>query len=150
MNDRKSNLPSLVVSIFFIAVALITFYDTLSYGDIDSKVFPRTAATILLIGATISLILQLLNRLPTEEGITFNNWWKRVVLIGTMLVACSVMFYTGFLIASMIAFMGCMFAAKHAHWSIKKTAFNIIFGLIILVGFYALFQYGLDVPLNTF
>ena len=53
-NQQSSQLSigSFIASAFFIIAGIVTLYDTMSYSDIDSKVFPRAAAIVLIICAT--------------------------------------------------------------------------------------------------
>ena len=55
-SKSQGQFGSLLVSILFIVVGLITLYDTTSYSDRDSQVFPQTVAIILIITAGISLV----------------------------------------------------------------------------------------------
>ena len=60
MNSDEANqgsIGSFIVSAFFIIAGIVTLYDTMSYSDIDSMVFPRAAAIVLIICASISLVM---------------------------------------------------------------------------------------------
>ena len=56
----QGSVGSFIVSALFIIAGIVTLYDTMSYSDIDSKVFPRAAAIVLILCASISLILGLI------------------------------------------------------------------------------------------
>jgi len=144
--NNTSNIGSLIVSALFIIAGIVTLYDTFSYSDIDSKVFPRAAAIVLIICASISLIMGLL-RAPRHEGFGRGIWWRRVLLVVTMLLTCIAMPYLGFLFAGMIAFAGGLIAAMHDHWSARTMLLYWGSGALIMIGFYSLFRYALSVPL---
>ena len=149
MNNSQSNqgnIGSFIITALFIIAGIVTLYDSLSYTDIDSKVFPRAAAIVLIICATISLIIELLK--PTEsEGFGVGIWWRRVLLVVTMLLCCFAMPYIGFLLAGMIAFAGAMISAMHDQWTTKSLIVYWGSGLLIMVAFYSLFRFALQVPL---
>ena len=46
---QSSRLGSIVVATMLIIIGVITLYDTASYTDIDSKVFPQTSALALIL-----------------------------------------------------------------------------------------------------
>lgn len=143
--DNK-NIGTLIISGLFIIAGIITIYDTQSYGDLDSMVFPRAAAIVLIICATISLLIGLLK--PTEdEGFGTGIWWRRITLITTMLVCCFTMPYIGFLAAGVISFIGGLISAMHDNWSKRTMLIYGGSGALVMVGFYTLFRYALHVPL---
>ena len=145
-SNISKNIGSLTVSAIFIIAGLVTLYDTLSYSDIDSKVFPRAAAIVLVICASISLIMGLLKS-SSDEGFGRGIWWRRVLLVVTMLLTCIAMPYLGFLYAGMIAFAGGLIAAMHDRWSTKTLIIYWGSGALVMIGFYLLFRYALSVPL---
>ena len=148
MNAGKNQgyLGSLIVSALFIIAGLVTLYDTNSYSDVDSKVFPRAVAIILIICAVISLITTIVKS-SSEQGFGQGSWWRRIVLVITMLLACFAMPYVGFLAAGAIAFCGGLIAAMHDQWSMRIILLYGGIGAVIMVAFYSLFRYLLHVPL---
>lgn len=146
IDSSQGSIGSFIVSVFFIIVGIVALYDTMSYSDIDSKVFPRAAAIVLIICAGASLILGLIK--PTaEEGFGHGSWWRRILLVVTMLISCFAMPYLGFLAASAIAFIGGLVAAMHDDWTIKKLLIYWASGALIMIAFYVLFKIVLQVPL---
>ena len=148
-SDARKNqgyLGSLLISALFIIAGLVTLYDTTNYSDVDSKVFPRAVAIILILCATISFISTLLKS-SNEQGFGQGIWWRRILLIITMLLACFAMPYVGFLAAGAIAFCGGLITAMHDQWSSRTLFLYGSIGLIIMIVFYTLFRYLLHVPL---
>ncbi len=142
----QGSIGSFIVSAFFIIAGIVTLYDTMSYSDIDSKAFPRAAAIVLIICASVSLIYGLIK--PTaEEGFGQGSWWRRILLVLTMLTSCVAMPYLGFLGASTIAFAGGLISAMHDQWTTKRLLLYWGSGALIMIAFYVLFKMILQVPL---
>ncbi len=137
---------SLIISAFFVLAGLVTLYDTLSYTDRDSQVFPQTVAIILIICASVSFVVRFIK--PTDNG-GFGEgiWWRRVLLILTMLATCFLMPVIGFLPAGVVAFAGGLIAAMHDRWTLSNILLYWGSGAIIMVVFYTLFKFALHVPL---
>ena len=143
---EKRGIGSFIVSAFFIVAGIVTIIDTMSYSDIDSKVFPRAAAIVLIVCASVSLIYGSIK--PTEEeGFGHGTWWRRILLVITMLISCAAMPYLGFLGAAAIAFIGGLIAAMHDQWTAKKLLVYWGSGALVMISFYVLFKMVLQVPL---
>ena len=142
----EGQLGSLIISAMFVLLGVVTLYDTLSYTDRDSKVFPQTVAIILIVCATVSFVIRFIK--PSDEG-GFGQgiWWRRVLLISTMVLTCLVMPIVGFLPAGVIAFAGGLIAAMHDRWSLSNVLLYWGSGGIVMVMFYTLFKFVLNVPL---
>lgn len=149
-NSQAEKVPghngSLLVSAFFIIAGLITLYDTTGYSDRDSQIFPQAVAIILIITAAISLVSQFLKPMH-QEGFGSGIWWRRCLLIASMLLTCLVMPIVGFLPAGAIAFGGGLIAAMHDRWTKSTLVLYWGSGAAIMVVFYSLFKFVLHVPL---
>ncbi len=145
-NTNQKDIGSLIVASFFIFVAVMTFYDTTQYSDLDSKVFPRACATVLLIFSVLTIVWEFMKP-SRSEGFGNGYWWRRIVLVLAMLIACMAMPYITFLPAGMIAFAGGLVAAMHDRWSRRTLLLYWGSGLVIIIAFYAIFHYVLHVPL---
>ena len=146
--SSKSNaqIGSLVITALFVIVGVITLYDTTSYTDRDSQVFPQTVAIVLIITAGLSLIIQFL-RPDDEAGFGTGIWWRRILMIVTMFLTCFAIPITGFLIAGTIAFTGGLITAMHDKWAAKTALLYFSSGAVILIAFFSLFKFILHVPL---
>ena len=144
--SRNGYTGSLIASLFFIFAGVVTLYDTTKYTDVDSKVFPQAVAIILIICSAIALVTTLMKK-SSEEGFGHGVWWRRVLLVITMLLTCFAMPYVGFLGASAIAFCGGLLAAMHESWSGKTAMLYGGIGIVVMTAFYLLFRYALHVPL---
>ena len=151
MNDLQHQHGSrdwgtLIVSGLFVLVGAVTLYDTSNYVDIDSIVFPRSVAIGLIVISIVTIIWMMVRpsaARPADDGV----WWRRVLLVTTMLAACGAMPYVGFVPAVAIAFIGGLIAAMHDRWTVKTAVVFALSGAIVVAGFYALFRYALHVPL---
>lgn len=142
----SGHVGSLIISALFVVVGIVTLYDTTGYSDRDSKVFPQTVAIILIITASLAFVVQFLKR-TEEPGFGMGSWWRRCLLIVALLLTCFAMPVVGFLPASVIAFSGGLIAAMHDRWTLRTVLLYWSAGAVIVVSFYALFKYGLYVPL---
>jgi hypothetical protein len=143
---NQHNIGSLIIAIVFVFVAVLTLYDTTHYSDIDSKVFPRACAIVLLIFSVITVICELIK--PSKvDGFGLGYWWRRVFLVTTMLMACLAMPYITFIPAGGIAFIGGLVAAMHDRWSARTLLLYWGSGAVIIVAFSSIFKYVLHVPL---
>ena len=145
-SKSQGQFGSLFISTLFIFIGLITLYDTTSYSDRDSQVFPQTVAIILIITAGTSLATRLLK--PSNEG-GFGEgiWWRRVLFISAMFITCFAMPIIGFLASGVIAFTSGLIAAMHDKWSFRTVLIYGCSGAIIMVSFFILFKFILFVPL---
>ena len=145
-SNPQGHIGSLVISALFVVAGAVTLYDTTGYSDRDSKVFPQTVAIILIITAALSFIAQFLKR-PEEDGFGAGSWWRRCLLVVTMLLTCVAMPIVGFLPAGVIAFAGGPIAAMHDRWTLRTVLLYWGAGAVIMIAFFTLFKYALHVPL---
>ncbi len=143
-NVKGSTIGSLLVAALLVAIGFITLYDSMSYSDVDSKVFPRAAAILLIITATISIIMTLLKPIA-DTGFGAGIWWRRILLVCSMLAACVIMPGYGFIAASAVAFVGALIAAMHEKWRVANMVIYSLSGAVVVGGFYALFKFVLNV-----
>lgn len=145
-SKSQGHIGSLLTSALFVLIGFVTIYDATSYTDRDSQVFPQTVAIILIITAAISFVTRFLQ--PTDDGgFGRGTWWRRVILVITMLLTCLAMPYVGFLAAGTIAFAGGLIAAMHDNWTAKTVLLYWGCGAVIMAAFFALFKFVLHVPL---
>lgn len=142
----QGNLGALLISALFVIAGGIVLYDTTTYADRDSQVFPQAIALLLILFAGISLVTEFLRPGPAE-GFGTGTWWRRVLLVATMFLACLAMPLTGFLPAAAIAFAGGLIAAMHDRWTTVNATLYLGSAVVVMGGFYALFKLVLKVPL---
>ena len=139
---------SRLVTAAFVVAGAVTLYDTTGYTDRDSQVFPQAVALILIFTAGLSLIQQFLRpETSTDYGFGRGVWWRRIVLIAGLFLACFLMPAIGFLAAGGLAFALGLLAAMHDRWTTGTALIYGCSGAVILGGFYGLFKFLLKVPL---
>lgn len=146
LGEKNHDWGGLCVATFFILMACLTLYDTTHYSDFDSKVFPRACAIVLLVLAVASVVQIFLSD-TDSDGFGNGSWWRRLLLLGTMLIACALMPRLGFLPAGGVAFAGGLIAAMHDRWNLKSIFVYWGAGVLTTVAFYIVFRYALHVPL---
>jgi len=142
----KKDVGTLIVASLFIGLGLITLYDVTTYSDSDSVVFPSFVAYALIFCSVLVILYSWLRPNP-HNGFGSGDWWRRLLLVATMLGACLVMPLAGFLPATAIAFVGGLIAARHEGWDRKSGFVFALSGVFIMAGFYSLFRFALGVPL---
>ena len=142
----KRDYGSLIISLLFVAIGVITLYDTTGYTDVDSKIFPRAAAIALILAAGASCIRWML--FPRKsEGFGGGTWWRRILLIGSMLIAALAMPKIGFLPSGILVFIGGLAAGMEERWDLRSIVLYAVCSAVIVTAFYSLFKYALYVPL---
>lgn len=145
-SSGSKDIGTLTVASLFIGLGLITLYDVTTYSDRDSMVFPSFVAYVLIFCSVLVIIGSWL-RPNRDNGFGSGAWWRRVLLVATMLAGCFVMPFAGFLPATAIAFAGGLIAARHEGWDLRSAIIFAASGVFIMAGFYALFRFALGVPL---
>ena len=145
--DRKMPASDVVMAALFIAIAAITLWDTTSYTDADSYVFPRTVAAALIAFSLVLILQWLLGRQSPSEPQAAGSTPRRITLVVAMLAATLAMPWIGFLVSGVLAFAAILLIAMYDPWTRFRTIIYPIAGLTIVVGFYLLFKEVLQVPL---
>lgn len=146
MTPGKKDVGTLAVASLFIGLGLVTLYDVTTYSDSDSVVFPSFVAYALIFCSVLVIIRSWLWPNP-DNGFGTGDWWRRLLLVVSMLAACLVMPFSGFLPATLIAFAGGLVAARHEGWDARSALVFAASGVFIMAGFYALARFALGVPL---
>jgi len=141
-----SDLGAVVISALLVIIGAVTLIDTADYLDTDSVVFPRAAAMMLIICAVSVAVISFM-RGPVSGGFGSGQWWRRLLLVGSMIIACLLMPLVSFLPAVAVSFVGALLAATHHRISFARICAYGLASIVIVIGFYLLFRYGLQVPL---
>lgn len=142
----EGQIGSLAVSALMVLAGVVTLWDTQSYADRDSQVFPQTVAILLIITALGSLVWRLLH--PSDNGgFGAGIWWRRLLLIAALFACALTMPSIGFLASGAIAFAGGLIAAMHDRWDARTALIFGLSGAVVMGAFYALFKFVLMVPL---
>lgn len=145
--ERKMPASNVVMAGLFIAIAAVTLWDTTSYTDADSYVFPRTIAVALIVLSLVLIVQWLLGRQSQSEPPSAGSTPRRVALVVSMLAATAAMPWIGFLVSGVLAFAAVLVIAMYDPWTRFRTIVYPVVGLVIVGGFYLLFREVLQVPL---
>ena len=148
------NLSTPLMAAIFASVGAIVIWDTTTYTDADSYVFPRTIAAVM-IGLSVLLVIQWMLgwdrdgeietdivAAPVAQSIS-----RRIALVAAMIGAALLMPFLGFLITGLLAFAVILFAAMYDPWTPYRAIVYPVSGAVIVAGFYLLFSQVLKVPL---
>lgn len=154
MSDNSAPAPrdisTPIMAAIFIAIGAVVIWDTTSYTDADSYVFPRTIASVLIALSVLLTLQWLLGWSPSakDAGIAgARSVSRRLALFATMLGAALLMPFLGFLATGLIAFAAIMLTAMYDPWTPYRFIVYPIAGAVIVCGFYLLFARILQVPL---
>ena len=149
-NDgARSDFGGAIVALLLIAFGSFAIYDTTTYADPDSAVFPRTVAMALIAAAAAYLVVWLAGRagpaLANEPG----SWLRRIAFVIVMLSAALAMPWVGFIPSALVSFALLMIISMYDAWTPRRMVVFGAVGAAIVFGFYALFAKFLLVPLPT-
>ena len=145
--QTEGKLGSILISAFFVFAGIVTLWDTQSYSDADSQVFPQAVAIALILCASLTLIVTFING-DDDEGFGDGIWWRRLLLVAALLIACFLMPIIGFLPAVIVSFTGGLIAAMHDRWTRNRALIYGVSGIAVMSAFYSLFRFVLLVPLT--
>ena len=146
-NDAKErSISTPIMALIFIGVAAVVLWDTTSYTDADSFVFPRAIALVMACLAVLSIIRWFV--VPSAEEVSFGGSnLRRLGLVLVMLGATIAMPWIGFLLSGLIAFGVILALAMYDPWTPMRLVVYPLAGAGIVLGFYFLFSNVLQVPL---
>jgi cytochrome bd-type quinol oxidase subunit 2 len=147
--SRGKDIGGGIISLLLIVVGAVVLYDTTSYGDADSAVFPRTVAIVLMAVSAISALRAFLSKRgdPEMAPPTPGSWPRRLLLPVIMLASVFAMRGLGFLPAMLIMFTGLLLVANHDGWSGRRAMVYGASAFAVVLLFYLVFRYWLKVPL---
>jgi tripartite tricarboxylate transporter TctB family protein len=148
------DLSTPLMAAIFAGIGAVVIWDTTTYTDADSYVFPRTIAAVM-IGLSVLLVIQWMLgwdrdgegeldavAAPVEQSIP-----RRIALVAAMIGAALLMPFLGFLVTGLLAFAVILLAAMYDPWTPYRAIVYPVSGAIIVAGFYLLFSQVLKVPL---
>ncbi|MCP5368875.1 MAG: tripartite tricarboxylate transporter TctB family protein [Hyphomicrobiales bacterium] len=148
--DKSRDLGTVAVSAILIVTAAAAIWDTTDMADSDSFVFPRAIAVAMIV-FSVALIAWTLARgpmaRPGEEEGGPPSTLRRVLLVAAMMVCAGLMPWIGFVLAGMGTFLAIIAIAMHDPWTRFRQVVYPTVGVVVVLGFYALFAKALLVPL---
>lgn len=146
----KREISTPIMAALFVALGAIVIWDTTSYTDADSYVFPRTIAIVMIVLSVLLVAQWLLGWSPSakDPGVAgARSVPRRLALFAAMIGAALLMPYLGFLVTGLIVFLAIMLTAMYDPWTPYRFIVYPIAGAVIVGGFYLLFAQVLQVPL---
>jgi putative tricarboxylic transport membrane protein len=138
-----------VVAALMVLFGCFVLWDTLSYTDGDSSVFPRACAITLIVVSLAYIVVWLLGYSEPDSTPAPGQWWRRLTLVAIMLVGTLAMPLIGFLPAALPIFGALLLVAMHDQWTPFRMIVYPLVGLAIVFGFFYIFQELLQVQLPT-
>ncbi|MFK7963520.1 MAG: tripartite tricarboxylate transporter TctB family protein [Burkholderiaceae bacterium] len=144
----EADIGGVVIAVLLVVVGAVTLIDTADYLDTDSVVFPRAAAIMLIVCSVLVAVGSFVKG-DAASGFGTGHWWRRLLLVGGMIVTCLLMPLVSFLPAVAVSFVTALIAATHERVSVIRGVSYVLASVVIVLGFYVLFRYGLKVPLPS-
>jgi hypothetical protein len=141
----KRDLPGIAGSAILVAIAAAAFYFAKDFTALGS-VFPRTVAVLMILFAGAYIVLALVRPgppKPQERGSPF----RRAGLFAVMLAWSLLLQSVGFLTTSIVAFTAILLITNYDRWTPRRAVGYAAAGALLLGGLYAVFRFGLQVPL---
>ncbi len=144
----ERDMASVVMACLFIVMGLVALWDTTNMMDSDSYVFPRAIA-IGMILFSLALIAWKLAKPAGKREVNDSGAsnFRRIALVGVMLLSCLLMPWLGFLISGFATFFLLMLVAMYDPWTRGKIIIYPVIAVVVVLGFYGLFAHLLQVPL---
>jgi putative tricarboxylic transport membrane protein len=151
MNNESSqdrDMASVVMACLFIIMGLVALWDTTNMVDSDSYVFPRAIAIAMILFSLALIAWKLAKPAARKDadGAGASNF-RRLALVGVMLLSCMLMPWLGFLISGFATFFLLMLVAMYDAWTPAKKIIYPLIAVAVVLGFYGLFANLLQVPL---
>lgn len=147
--ESRRDTGGAVVAALLVALGCFVIWDTLSYVDSDSAVFPRTFAYVMIASSIAYIVVWLLGRGEAPGELEGGSMIRRVLLVAVMLGGSLAMPWTGFIPAALVVFAALTLVAMYDPWTPYRMAVYPLIGLAMVFGFYYLFSKVLLVPLPT-
>jgi len=141
------DLGGMAVAAALIVLGGFVFHDTTTYVDVDSKVFPRTVALVMIVCSVIVIVRNLLWPATAGEAPAPASVPRRLGLVAAMLGSVLVMPWVGILVSGLGAFAALMALAMFDPWTRFRLVVYPLVAVAMVVAFYVLFGQVLQVPL---
>lgn len=135
---------SFVASLVFVVLGALALLGTRGMSPLGS-VFPRAIASAMILFALADIVWRWLGGREEEpaEGSSLRRAMLAVIMLGWALLLERV----GFVATSLAACLLLLLVANHEPWTGRRATGYVLSTLAVVTGLYALFAYGLEVPL---
>ena len=149
MTERPArDIASLLSAGGFIVVGALALYHTRDMTPLGS-VFPRTIASAMIMFAVVYIVWRFFKPHVGVEPPAPGSVPRRLLLVVIMVAWALLLNRIGFLVTSMIAALALLQVANWDRWTPRRAAVYVLSTLAVVVGLYAVFAFGLKVPLPT-
>jgi len=145
-NKRHHDIAGIGFAIGFVALGAGALYGTREMSPLGS-VFPRTVAGALIVFAIAYIVEALLRDVELPARSKSESTLRRALLVGFMLAWALLLTVLGFVVSSVLGFALLSAAASYERWTLKRAFLYLFANAVVVLGFFALFQYALLVPL---
>ena len=146
MSDRaRLDAPGIAGSVLAIVGGGLAWYHAGDFSPMGS-VFPRTIAAIMMVAAAVYIAVSVL-RPSAPAARAPGSAWRRIALIVVMAAWSLLLEKVGFLATSLACFAAILVIANYDRWTPRMAALYALAGGGVVGGLYAIFRFGLLVPL---
>jgi hypothetical protein len=142
------DVASLLSAGGFIVVGVLALYYTRDMTPLGS-VFPRTIASAMIIFSVIYIVWRFFKSHVGVEPPAPGSIPRRLLLVAVMVAWALLLNRIGFLVTSVVAALALLLVANWDRWTPRRAIVYALSTLALVVGLYAVFAFGLKVPLPT-
>jgi hypothetical protein len=142
---RETDYGGIAIAVFALLVAGYVFWEAQAFSSLGA-VFPRFVAGAVAIAALALLVSAALGRqgrVRREPGSDL----RRGALAAVLVAWVAAIPFAGFLLASLLGFIGVGMVAKFESWPMRRWLVFAIVAAVAVVALHLLFAEALDVPL---
>ena len=144
----RRDTASLLSAVGFIVLGAAALYHTRDMSPLGS-VFPRTIASAMILFALSYVVWRWLKSHAAPGAFAGGSHLRRAALAAVMLAWALLLTRVGFLATSVAATLLLLAIANYDRWTPLRGLAYVASALGIVLGLYAVFRYGLLVPLPT-
>lgn len=144
----RRDIASFVSALGFIVLGGLALYYTRDMSPLGS-VFPRAIGSAMIVFSAVYIVWRWFKPHLGAEVIGGGSHLRRTLLAVVMLAWALLLNRLGFLETSLLAAVLLLVVANYDRWTPVRTAAYLAATLGIVFGLYAVFRYGLLVPLPT-
>lgn len=141
----RRDLPGVAGSILFLLTGTLALVYSGDFSALGA-VFPRTVAAVMIVLSAVYVAVAL-RRPRTQAPHARGSASRRISLMAAMLLWAVLLDRIGFLTSSVAAFAALLVIANYDRWTPRKAVIYAAVGIAIIGGLYAIFRFGLQVPL---
>ena len=142
-NDVRGTLGGLL----FIVVGLICWWDLADTPSGPAVVFPHTVIGLMVVFSGLLILRNMIGFAAPEEREPSGSVPRRVGLLVAMIGGTLAMPWVGFVIAGLASYLAIMAVAMYERWTWSRRLLYPLSGVIVVIGFYFVFQGFFQVPL---